>query len=300
MIKNIVMQQYKGDGEYDILHPETDSSMITDFETAAKDVLVVNMTIDDEGVVCDHPINTIYDAYNKANCIIAKVLDERTNKTPVSVNNYIAQLFMAKQDDVTVGSTTYHTNSITFNVFKDNVAVRFLGTCTFQDESEPEDIQDIWSWNLANNIYEEKANMTQEVVASSKANQYPSAKAVYHAIGHVVQMTELTKIVDGADTLCNYPVTDSLPHYAILDDITTATCTIYPMVAFDNYNEHRVLVINNNQSTLGAQISPDVNPIGGATTAYSIPVGGMVELVFRRISMTSILAYYNFVNETNI
>lgn len=305
MIKPIVMKQCKGEAnEFDILHPETDSSMITDFEEASKDVLVVQMEIstsdNNDVVFCDHSINDIYNAYTKNHCVIAKVKDYRSQKTPVSVDNYIAPLFMAKQDDETIDGTTYHTNNITFNIFKDNVALRFLGTCTFNDESATEDIQDIWSWNLSSNIYEDKANLTQTITATSKAHQYPSAAAVYNAIGGAVQITQITKTIDGSNTNCAYPISDKLPHYAIIDDVTTAICTITPTIASDNFNEHRVLVINNNQTTLGAQIDASINPIGGATTAYSIPVGGMVELAFRRISANQVLAYYIFVNETNI
>lgn len=305
MIKKIVMQQYKGEGKgYDVLHPETDSSMITDFEEASKDVLVVQMEIntsDNNDVVsCDHSINDIYNAYTKNHCVIAKVKDNRSQKTPVSVDNYIAPLFMAKQDDETIGGTTYHTNNITFNIFKDNVALRFLGTCTFNDESATEDIQDIWSWNLSSNIYEDKANMTQEITASSKAHQYPSAAAVYSAINNIYDgtiMTDITKRVDGDNTICEYTITDKNPHYAFISGITTSVCTIVPTMIDDNFNEHRILIHNNGLNTLGAQILPSgLLPFGGATTAYSIPAAGMVEIVFRRVAPVLLLVYYNFVD----
>ena len=159
------------------------SEQYVEVEVYGDNIYEVPSTVLAQIVTCNQSISNLIDAYNAGKAIIAEVNDQRGTITPaiVKLDKIAVPLVVAKTTSQTTSGGVQKTYSLTFSLFKDNQSVNFLGTCSF-NQTMGQEPEDVWSFSISDNIYEEKANLTQQITSSSKPHQYPSAAAVYSAL----------------------------------------------------------------------------------------------------------------------
>ncbi|MBQ9434526.1 MAG: hypothetical protein IJU33_00155 [Bacteroidales bacterium] len=159
------------------------SEQYVEVEVYGDNIYEVPSTVLAQIVTCNQSISDLIDAYNAGKAIIAEVNDQRGSITPaiVKLDKIAVPLVVAKTTSQTTFGGVQITYSLTFSLFRDNQSVRFMGTCSF-NQTVGQEHEDVWSFSISDNIYEEKANLTQQITSSSKPHQYPSAAAVYSAL----------------------------------------------------------------------------------------------------------------------